>query len=203
MLCEKCKTREANIRYTEVINGVKTEHNLCSQCAREMDFGHYSAMFDTDYPIGKLLSDLFGLTGEETEQEDAGLDQVVCPTCHTAYSDFVKNSRFGCPDCYGVFDLLMSENIKKIQGSESHKGKHPKFHYENALGIDPEPETPGAERAAAKKSGWNAEDAEREEKLAILKSKLQEAILEEEYEQAAKYRDEIRALNGERTEKHA
>ncbi|MEI3176472.1 MAG: hypothetical protein V8S96_08535 [Lachnospiraceae bacterium] len=121
MLCEKCRTREANIRYTEVINGIKTEHNLCSQCAREMDFGHYSAMFDTDYPIGKLLSDLFGLTGEETEQEDAGLDQVVCPTCHTAYSDFVKNSRFGCPDCYGVFDLLMSENIKRIQGSVNHK----------------------------------------------------------------------------------
>ena len=38
MLCEKCKIREANIKYTEIINGVKTEHNLCSHCAREMDF---------------------------------------------------------------------------------------------------------------------------------------------------------------------
>ena len=200
MLCEKCRTREANIRYTEVINGIKTEHNLCSQCAREMDFGHYSAMFDTDYPIGKLLSDLFGLTGEETEQEDAGLDQVVCPTCHTAYSDFVKNSRFGCPDCYGVFDLLMSENIKRIQGSVNHKGKHPRFHYENEFGT--ERKASGAENNAVEKTGWNPEDAEREEKLAVLKSKLQEAILEEEYEQAAKYRDEIRALK-ERTERHA
>ena len=200
MLCEKCRTREANIRYTEVINGIKTEHNLCSQCAREMDFGHYSAMFDTDYPIGKLLSDLFGLTGEETEQEDAGLDQVVCPTCHTAYSDFVKNSRFGCPDCYGVFDLLMSENIKRIQGSVNHKGKHPRFHYENEF--DTERKASGAENNAVEKTGWNPEDAEREEKLAVLKSKLQEAILEEEYEQAAKYRDEIRALK-ERTERHA
>lgn len=200
MLCEKCRTREANIRYTEVINGIKTEHNLCSQCAREMDFGHYSAMFDTDYPIGKLLSDLFGLTGEETEQEDAGLDQVVCPTCHTAYSDFVKNSRFGCPDCYGVFDLLMSENIKRIQGSVNHKGKHPRFHYENEFGT--ERKASGAESNAVEKTGWNPEDAEREEKLAVLKSKLQEAILEEEYEQAAKYRDEIRELK-ERTEKHA
>ena len=200
MLCEKCRTREANIRYTEVINGIKTEHNLCSQCAREMDFGHYSAMFDTDYPIGKLLSDLFGLTGEETEQEDAGLDQVVCPTCHTAYSDFVKNSRFGCPDCYGVFDLLMSENIKRIQGSVNHKGKHPRFHCENEFGT--ERKASGAENNAVEKTGWNPEDAEREEKLAVLKSKLQEAILEEEYEQAAKYRDEIRELK-ERTEKHA
>lgn len=200
MLCEKCRTREANIRYTEVINGIKTEHNLCSQCAREMDFGHYSAMFDMDYPIGKLLSDLFGLTGEETEQEDAGLDQVVCPTCHTAYSDFVKNSRFGCPDCYGVFDLLMSENIKRIQGSVNHKGKHPRFHYEDEFGT--ERKASGAENNAVEKTGWNPEDAEREEKLAVLKSKLQEAILEEEYEQAAKYRDEIRELK-ERTEKHA
>ena len=200
MLCEKCRTREANIRYTEVINGIKTEHNLCSQCAREMDFGHYSAMFDTDYPIGNLLSDLFGLTGEETEQEDAGLDQVVCPTCHTAYSDFVKNSRFGCPDCYGVFDLLMSENIKRIQGSVNHKGKHPRFHYENEFGT--ERKASGTENNAVEKTGWNPEDAEREEKLAVLKSKLQEAILEEEYEQAAKYRDEIRELK-ERTEKHA
>ena len=44
MLCEKCRIREANIKYTEIINGVKKEHNLCSQCAREMDFTGYSAM---------------------------------------------------------------------------------------------------------------------------------------------------------------
>ena len=36
MLCEKCKVREANIKYTEIINGVKTEHNLCSHCAKEL-----------------------------------------------------------------------------------------------------------------------------------------------------------------------
>ena len=36
MLCERCGQREANIRYTEVINGVRSEHNLCSQCAREI-----------------------------------------------------------------------------------------------------------------------------------------------------------------------
>ena len=38
MLCEKCGIREANIKYTEVFNGVKTEHNLCAQCAKEMAF---------------------------------------------------------------------------------------------------------------------------------------------------------------------
>ena len=46
MLCERCKIREASIQYMEVINGVRTEHHFCTQCAKEMDFGAYSAIFD-------------------------------------------------------------------------------------------------------------------------------------------------------------
>lgn len=62
MLCEKCGIREANIKYTEVFNGVKTEHNLCAQCAKEMDLGPYSALIEGEFPLGKLLSSLLGLT---------------------------------------------------------------------------------------------------------------------------------------------
>ena len=58
MLCERCGIREANIQYTEVINGVKKEHHFCAQCAKEMDFGPYSAIFDGEFPLGKLLSGL-------------------------------------------------------------------------------------------------------------------------------------------------
>ena len=60
MLCERCKIREANIQYTEVINGVRTEHHFCAQCARELDFGQYSAIFDGEFPLAKLLSGLLG-----------------------------------------------------------------------------------------------------------------------------------------------
>lgn len=56
MLCERCKIREANIQYTEVVSGVKKEHHFCAQCAKEMDFGVYAAIFDGEFPIGKLLS---------------------------------------------------------------------------------------------------------------------------------------------------
>ena len=52
MLCERCKIREANIQYTEIVNGVRKEHNFCAQCARELDFGPYSAIFDSDFPLG-------------------------------------------------------------------------------------------------------------------------------------------------------
>ncbi|WP_347561538.1 hypothetical protein [Clostridium sp. OF09-36] len=64
MLCERCKIREANIQYTEIANGVRTEHNYCSQCAKEMDFGPYSAIFEGEFPLGKLLSGLLGVPGE-------------------------------------------------------------------------------------------------------------------------------------------
>ena len=74
MLCERCKIREANIRYTEVVGGVATEHNLCSHCAKEIDFGQYTGLaglFDSEYPIGKLLSQLLGLgEGRQKEQSE-------------------------------------------------------------------------------------------------------------------------------------
>ena len=82
MLCEKCKVREANIKYTEIINGVKTEHNLCSHCAKEIDFGQYTALLDGEFPLGKLLSGLLGL--EEDEEETDERSRVVCPTCGTS-----------------------------------------------------------------------------------------------------------------------
>lgn len=191
MLCERCKIREANIQYTEVINGVKTEHNFCAQCAKELDFGPYSAIFDSDFPLGKLLS---GLLGVGESQEHQRTHQVICPTCGTSYEEFVKNSRFGCGDCYGVFDILISDNIKQLQGSDTHKGKTPRYHFRRdqdtfSVGA-PAGEEDGRDQVAGQQAG-------QEEQLRILEAKLKEAIAKEEYEMAASYRDQIRSLRKE------
>ncbi|MCI8961052.1 MAG: excinuclease ABC subunit B [Lachnospiraceae bacterium] len=191
MLCERCKIREANIQYTEVINGVRTEHNFCAQCAKEMDFGPYSAIFDSDFPLGKLLSGLLGV-GESQEHEKT--HQVVCPTCGTSYEEFIKNSRFGCADCYGVFDILISDNIKQLQGNDTHKGKEPRYHipragdHFSAEALSGEPGTGQTGEEDQVHSG---------ERLRILEARLKEAIAKEEYEAAAGYRDQIRSLRKE------
>ncbi len=178
MLCERCRQREANIKYTEVINGVKTEHNLCAQCAKEMDFGsYYAALFDGDYSVGKLLSGLLGFQPDAEELDEKKINQIACPTCRTTYSEFIKESRFGCPDCYGTFDLLMGEKIKALQGNNTHTGKAPADYHE-----------PAQTRTA------QSEKASGDEELSLLNSRLKEAIQEEEYEMAAKYRDAIREL---------
>lgn len=57
MLCEHCKKREATVKYVEVINGVKTEHNLCTQCAAHADLGQFSALFEGEFPLGNFSPD--------------------------------------------------------------------------------------------------------------------------------------------------
>ena len=204
MLCERCKIREANIKYTEIINGVKTEHNLCSHCAREMDFGQYTAFIDGDFPLGRLLSGLLGLADDEEETEVRG--RVVCPTCGTSFDDFVENSRFGCPDCYGVFDLFINDKMKQLQGSESHKGKHPKFrskfekeHPDSVKkGGSAAEDSAGAEVLSFGPENFEGGgDAALAKKIRELDRKLKEALREEAYEEAAAYRDQIRALKAE------
>ena len=196
MLCEKCKVREANIKYTEIINGVKTEHNLCSHCAKEMDFGQYTALLDGEFPLGKLLSGLLGL--EEDEEETDERFRVVCPTCGTSFDDFVQNSRFGCPDCYGVFDLFISDKIKQLQGSESHRGKIPKImagKEKNAAGN--RKEVPQDVLLEAGEKTVNDMDTARPDwwkEAADLEKQLKEALKTEDYEMAAVCRDKIRAL---------
>lgn len=182
MLCERCGFRDANIQYTEVINGRKEEHHFCAQCAKEMDFGPYSAIFDGEFPLGKLLSGLLGL--QEESRETDKLNQVICPACKTSYGDFVKNSRFGCADCYSVFGPLMEESLKQLQGSTVHTGKRPKHQkitYQGpgiVSGLDAgEKEEEGCEEALLK---WDA--------------RLKEALQFEDYEAAVVCRDKLKEL---------
>ncbi|MCI8886777.1 MAG: excinuclease ABC subunit B [Hungatella sp.] len=182
MLCERCKIREANIQYTEVINGVRTEHNFCAQCAKEMDFGQYSAIFDGEFPLAQLLSGLLG--GEIPVQKKDRMKQVTCPTCGTTYEEFVNNSCFGCADCYGVFDLLIHDNIKQLQGNDCHKGKRPR--YQSA--------TQGEDIPGEAMAGTEDSEATADELIRIWNQKLKEALRMEEYETAAVCRDKLREL---------
>lgn len=190
MLCERCKMREATVRYVEVINGVKNEHNLCAHCAGRMDLGQYTALFEGEFSLGRLLSGLLGIQNQDDGEEKYA--DVVCPSCKTTYADFVKESRFGCADCYSVFDPLISENIRHLQGSERHVGKRPGSYEEKA--------------ARGKESGGNdgkdPSDAlvrtlTKEETVRLLQARIKDAVRREDFEEAAGLRDEIRSLKEE------
>ena len=192
MLCEQCKKREATVKYVEVANGVKTEHNLCGHCAARLDIGPFSAMLEGEMSLASLLSGLLGI--QDTETKDGKLDGVVCPSCNTTYGEFVEGSRFGCADCYSVFGPLLGEKIRHLQGSEKHVGKRP-GHILRA-------ENERIEKEVNAHTGNDQDDdivrsLTKEEQMRLLQTRLKDALRREDYREAAALRDEIRSLKEE------
>lgn len=192
MLCEQCKKREATVKYVEVVNGVKTEHNLCGHCAAKLDIGQFSAVFEGDLSLASLLSGLLGI--QDTEKKDGKLAGIACPSCGTTYEDFIEGSRFGCADCYSVFGPLIGENIRHLQGSETHVGKRP-------LRFSETKEQEKLKDHSAGPVNEAGDDASRaltnEEQIRLLQAKLKDALRREDYAEAARIRDEVRGLRAE------
>lgn len=95
---------------------------------------------------------------------------------------------------------------KQLQGSESHKGKHPKFrskfekeHPDSVKkGGNAAEDSAGAEVLSFGPENFEGGgDAALAKKIRELDRKLKEALREEAYEEAAAYRDQIRALKAE------
>ncbi|MGN0160645.1 MAG: UvrB/UvrC motif-containing protein [Lachnospiraceae bacterium] len=174
MLCENCNKNEATIHYTEVINGVKNERHLCGECMQEMDGG-----MEGEFPFSKLIR---GMLAAHLNNGEIGVNptkQIYCPKCQMTYNEFIKLGKFGCAECYGVFGPLITENIKKIQGDTTHKGKkYSRYVEEEQKQIEEVLKEP-------KENG---------DPITILQNRLQKSIQVEDYETAAKLRDEIRKI---------
>lgn len=188
MLCEKCGKNPATFHYTEVLNGVKNEHHLCGECAANTDVSYYSSIFDNDMNLTQLLSGILGGGGilADSEKEDP-VRQVQCPKCHTTYGEFVANSSFGCCDCYDVFGPLITDTIKKLQGSDRHIGKKPMIYKMSGHGAP---------------AGADEEEKEVDlrREIEFLSKKLKEAVADEEFGEAAKLRDMIAQMKGKEGE---
>lgn len=170
MLCERCKEKEATIRYTEIINGAKSEHNLCHTCAQEVEFGY-------ELPFAKLLSGMLGAyTASGNEKKHDDMEKVVCPSCKMSYQEFIDQGVFGCEVCYQLFEPLIRDNIEKLQGNVVHSGKVPIYN-KNLKDIN-----------------LKGKKVTPKEEVEILETRLKEALKLEDYEDAAKLRDEIKAF---------
>ena len=221
MLCDICQTREAKIFYTEIVNGKKTEQHLCEQCAAQHAAFPISDISNGNIKIGNILSGLLnkyiGDRDEDTGEVLAKREEPVCPECGMSESDFLKYGRFGCPVCYSTFGEIINKNFKATQGGLRHTGKEPAhtriidvtepIHIKsnNTLMGNGDDEAsakkPAKKTAAEDASEKNNEKAElmsgAEEASELILSKknaLKEALKVEDYELAAKLRDEIKEL---------
>ena len=184
MLCENCGKNEANVRYTQIINGVKKEMALCEKCSHKLGIGINH--LDFNMPIN--LSSFFGEFLEENEPDflTQMLPQtsLICEQCNMTYDDFVKNGKFGCSNCYEVFSNKIDPLLKNLHGANRHVGR----------GIKGLKSKNKIETKLVNESKKTQKETTQLTELDELKNSLKQAIQEERYEEAAKIRDEIKKL---------
>lgn len=199
MICQECQKRPATVHLTRIVNNVKTEMHLCSECARShQEFGFsmknfgpseldFPMNFEPSFPIHKFLAGLMNGSPFQTEMEPISSPQ--CPECGLSFARFGEIGKFGCSRCYRTFDDRLEPLIRRVQGSTRHTGKIPK-RAGGRLGMvresdEPKP-MPDSEIYEGKGNKWR--------EIERLKAQLQQAVKEEAYERAAELRDEIRDL---------
>ncbi len=156
MLCEQCKQNTATIHVAQVINGKRTEMNLCAECAKECGA----------LTLGEMSSLLSGLLEGAAGRVQAA-PALCCSRCGLTYGQFKQTGMLGCANCYKDFRKQLAPVLQRIHGRLQHEGHIPS--------------TAG-------------EGLRLRRQIEAKRHEMQQAIDQEEFERAAKLRDELREL---------
>jgi protein arginine kinase activator len=174
MQCEICKIKPATVHLTEIVDGQRRESHLCQACAQKEGI-----TIKNQLSLNELLSSLIAAHQQADEQEMDTIEKS-CPVCGMTLEMFRKNALLGCPKDYEIFDKSLQTIIEKAHnGNLIHKGKTP----------------PGVPQQVVS-SDTKKDEAETKEKDEIesIKNQLDEAVRKEDYELAARLRDQLKAL---------
>ncbi len=115
-------------------------------------------------PFNELLSGLTDLSNLIGGQKK---EELKCQECGLTYEEFGRTGRLGCAECYHCFSKPLLALIKRVQKGTQHIGKKPaKVSRETGVRID----------------------------LRDLQDRLRKSIQFEEFEEAARIRDQIKQL---------
>lgn len=180
MLCENCHLNEAEVKLTVKSKDGTHEKWVCSICAQgdnpwqqsHEDTSYHVHQDDIEeaFVVKQILQHLATKHGINF-QEMAFKEEKQCPTCQMTLKDIAHVGKFGCANCYATFKEDIIDIVRSVQGGQfEHVGKTPQSSYK---------------KLAIKK--------QIEEKTKYL-NKL---IEEQNFEEAAVVRDEIKALKDE------
>lgn len=167
MLCEKCKQKEAVTHIRQNINGVQSEMHLCEKCAAEISEKFEYGKFFSDFGFGidSMLGSIFGQ--EFLPEGLISEKEERCPMCNTAFSEIRKTGNAGCGKCYETFRSQFMPLIHRIHGKTIHNGRIP----------------------ASAEANLSVKN-----RISELENELKHAIELQEFEKAAKLRDELNEL---------
>ena len=186
MLCTKCGKNEATVYFSRTVNGKKEEYNLCPECAKEMglleNFNRHQKYIQNNFfgdGFFRRLSPFGALTGmsmfdgllKDFFDDDFFASPLLgegktekCPYCGTTLEDYKKTGKFGCAMCYETFK-------DEMDGAKV-----------------------GAAKTEKAENGEKNKELSNKDKIAGLRAKIDEAVKNEKYEDAAKFRDEIKRI---------
>ena len=175
--CDVCQAKEAEVFLTQIVGGKMQKVNLCKSCSKDRG---------VDDPTGFALTELLSGLGTSTETEqpqvvhggsETGASETTtvvaatkCPVCGFTQADFKKTGRLGCSECYQTFSESLGSLLKAMHKGTHHTGKMP--------------------AALARRK-------EVTERMKTLQDDLQKAVRDEDYENAASLRDQIKRLSGQ------
>ncbi len=104
------------------------------------------------------------LIGQHLGRTDE-LARLTCPACGIKYMEFRAEGRLGCPHDYTAFRDGLEPLLQRIHRSSQHRGKKPR----------------------------HRTDEIREVELLELRTRLRQAVEDEQYEEATRLRDVLRS----------
>lgn len=119
--------------------------------------------------MGDLAAEL--IKGHTSPREPSAADKQSCPVCQITFLEFRNSGRLGCPHDYEVFRNELMPLLENIHDETRHSGKVP--------------------RRAPRNS-------QRQTELIEMRNKLKRAVAAEDYETAARLRDQIKEIEQEK-----
>ncbi|OGC93892.1 MAG: hypothetical protein A2142_06845 [candidate division Zixibacteria bacterium RBG_16_48_11] len=134
--------------------------------------GFHNPFLGGIFPLGEMLA---SVTSGIVEKKAGSGSSAKCPGCGMVFAEFGKVGRFGCGQCYTTFRPQITQMLTRIHGSTQHKGQVPL-----ATKVDLTSEV---------------------KKERTLEEQLRQAIAAEDFEKAAKLRDQLKSSAPEKRKK--
>lgn len=124
------------------------------------------------YQTGEMQAVLAAILAAMAQKQQQTPD-IVCPRCGETYAQFQKSGMLGCAQCYQAFRKELTPLITLVQGRAQHAGRRP---------------------------AGSAEEQEMLNRREELRARMEAAVAEENFEEAALLRDQLRAMTEAREE---
>jgi len=181
MKCELCKKNEATVHVTEIFSlaaseGAASDGEAGGHTINGVHQRHIcpscAHRLNVIHGIGNpsMTQNEWLKQLQKVTQRSAVASGLACPHCKMTLAEFRSRGRLGCPHDYEVFRAHLDPLLQRVHNATRHAGRVP---------------------------GLDEEQLERIQQITELRERLQVAIREEEYESAARLRDELRCLEGD------